>query len=303
MLKVIAPSFLKNPQLVNELRSLFPDAALYTGAEWDTEALRLFCADAEALIVGREKIDEAFLQNCPALRIVAKYGVGIDNIDQQALQKYKVQLGWTGGVNKRSVAELTIGFLLGAAHNTFFTGNRLKKDIWYKDGGVCVQERRLGIIGLGHIGTEVAELLQPFSMEIWANDILDKTTEATRLNIRLCEKEEIYRNCDFISLHVPYTPETYRMINDRVLEQMLPHAFVLNCARGELVDHEAMIRALEQERIGGYFADAFDPEPYTDSRLTGLDNFFGTPHIGGNSREAVLNMGRSAIEHIRRFYV
>ena len=303
MLKVIAPSFIKNKQLVSELLALFPEAVLYPGAENDTEALYAFCSDARALIVGREKIDGPFLQHCPSLRIVAKYGVGTDNIDMAALEAYGVQLGWTGGVNKRSVAELTIGFLLGAAHNTFISGNRLKKDIWYKNGGVCVEKRRLGIVGLGHIGTEVAQLIQPFGMEIWANDILDKTTEAARLNIRLCEKEEIYAHCDFISLHIPYTTVTRHMIDVQALIHMQAHTILINCARGELVNHEAVIRALEQEQIAGYYADAFDPEPYIDSRLTRLNNFFGTPHIGGNSQEAVLNMGRSAIEHIRRFYV
>lgn len=303
MLKVIAPSFIKNELLVAELLALFPQAVLYPGDGNDTEALYAFCSDARALIVGREKIDSTFLQHCPSLRMVAKYGVGTDNIDMAALETYGVQLGWTGGVNKRSVAELTISFLLGAAHNTFISGNRLRKGIWYKNGGVCVEKRRLGIIGLGHIGTEVAQLMQPFGMEIWANDILDKTAEAARLNIHLCEKEEIYTHCSFISLHVPCTPGTRHMIDAQALSRMQPHTILINCARGELVNHEAMIRALEQEQIAGYYADAFDPEPYTDSRLTRLDNFFGTPHIGGNSQEAVLNMGRSAIEHIRRFYV
>lgn len=303
MIKVIASSFLKNRQLCSELLTLFPDAVLYTGPEGDMETLQAFCTDAEALIVGREKIDSVFLDHCPHLRIVAKYGVGTDNIDAGALAARGIELGWTGGVNKRSVAELTIAFILGAAHNVFLSGSRLKQGHWYKNGGICVEKRRLGIIGLGHIGLEVATLLQPFGMEIWASDILDKSDEARTLNIHMCAKEDIYRHCRFISLHVPYTPDTRHMINPDTLHMMQPGTFLVNCARGELADQQAVIRALQSGRLAGYFADAFDPEPYTDPELCRIDQFFGTPHIGGNSLEAVLNMGRSAIEHIRRFYV
>lgn len=302
MIKVIASSFIKNETLVQELLSLFPAAILYHGPENHLPALHNFCQDAEVLLVGREIINDEFLAYCPNLKLVAKYGVGIDNIDQNALEKRGIKLGWTGGVNKRSVAELTIGFLLSAAHNTFLTGNKLKNGFWYKNGGICVENKTLGIIGFGNIGTEVAKLMKPFGMNIIAYDILDKTQEAQELGVRMCSLMEIQNEADFITLHIPYTPETKAMINEQFISNCKLGMILINCARGEIVNTEEIIAALGIGKLRGYYADAYEPEPYSDTRLISKENFYGTPHIGGNSVEAVLNMGRSAINHIKSYY-
>lgn len=302
MIKVIAASFIKNQILVNELQSLFPNCVLYSGLENSNTQLLDFCKDAEVLLVGREKIDAAFLNHCPNLKLIAKYGVGIDNIDQDALRARNIILGWTGGVNKRSVAELTIGFLLSAAHNTFLTGNRLKKGIWYKNGGVCIENKTLGIIGFGHIGTEVANLLQPFGMRILVHDIIHKQKEATALNAVECDLKTLQSESDFITLHVPYTKDTEAFINAEFLSFCKKEMILINCARGEIIHTEQIIEALENGNLAGYYTDAYEPEPYLDQRLISQETFFGSTHIGGNSIEATLNMGRSAIEHIKNYY-
>lgn len=302
MIKIIASSFLKNETLLSEIKSHFPDVVLYAGPDNHLPALHSFCADAEVLLVGREIINDEFLDFCPNIKLIAKYGVGIDNIDLDALQKRNILLGWTGGVNKRSVAELTIGFLLSAAHNTFITGNKLKNGTWYKNGGVCLENKTLGIIGFGNIGSEVAKLLQAFNMRIIAHDIVNKSAEAKALNVELCSLSHLQENADFISLHVPYTPQTKSFINAHFLENCKPNMILINCARGEIVHTQDIIDALQNQQLAGYYADAFDPEPYANPELISQDTFYGTPHIGGNSTEAALNMGRSAIQHIIQFY-
>ena len=302
-IKVIAASFLLNKTLVGELRLAFPQTEFYEGPSGDMEAIKRFSSDAEILLVGREKMDADFLTHCPRLKLLVKYGVGIDNIDTDLLEKKGIALGWTGGVNKRSVAEMTVGYLLLAAHNVFLCGNKLKNGEWHKNGGFCLENKKLGIIGFGHIGSEVARLLKGFGVQILANDILDKSREAEALHVCLATKEEIYEKCDFISLHLPYTKETKQFFGKEIIEKCKPGLILINCARGELVEQNHILKALNSGRMGGYYADAFDPEPYLESELIQHERFFGSPHIGGNSQEAVLNMGRSAIEHIRNYFM
>ena len=298
MIKVTAESFIRNPVLCAELSALFPDTVY-----WDRQTgLADFCADAEALVVGREKIDRTMLDACPHLKIVAKYGVGLDNIDRAACAEKNIRIGWTGGVNAGSVAELALAFMLGAAHNVFATGTALRQGTWNKNGGVLLSGKTVGVIGVGHVGKELVRLLRPFGCRILVNDIVPQAGYYAGNGLEECTKDDIYRQADFVTLHVPLTPETYHMVDARALDLFAPHAFLVNTCRGETVDTAALKRALLENRIGGVLADVFGTEPCTDMELLGHPRFFGTPHIGGNAREAVLAMGRSAIEHILYFY-
>lgn len=298
MIKVTAESFAKNPVLRTELTDLFPGAVF-----WDRQTdLHTFCADAEALIVGREKIDEALLEACPRLKIISKYGVGLDNVDEEACRSHNVHVGWTPGVNKTSVAELTLAFMLGAAHNIFFTGTALKEGHWIKNGGTLLSGKTVGIIGVGHVGKEVVRLLQPFGCRIWVNDIVDQKEYYVSNNLTEKPKEEIYRGADFVTLHVPLKSDTFHLIDEHALSLFQPHAILLNTCRGETVDQEALKKALKTGTIGGALLDVFETEPCTDLEFLRQPRLFATPHIGGNALEAVLAMGRSAIAHISYFY-
>lgn len=298
MLKVTAESFIRNTTLCAELATFFPEAVL-----WDkSTSLEEFCADAEALIVGREKITEQFLEACPALKIISKYGVGLDNIDLDACKKRAIKIGWTPGVNKTSVAELTLAFMLGSAHNVFYTGTELKKGNWNKSGGLNFSGKTVGIIGVGNVGKELVRMLQPFGCHIMINDIVAQPAYYTENNLQISSKGEIYTQADFISLHVPLTKETQHMIGRHELSTMKKNAVLINTSRGEVVNQKDLKNALSQHIIGGACVDVFAIEPCTDEELLTLPNFFSTPHIGGNSIESVLAMGRSAISHISEYY-
>lgn len=298
MIKVTAESFIKNPELCAELSALFPQAVY-----WDrTTDLHSFCADAETVLVGRETVDEVFLEACPHVKLVAKYGVGLDNVDLEACEARGVCIGWTAGVNKTSVAELTLAFMLGAAHNAFAVGTALKNGQWIKNGGTLLSGKTVGIIGVGHVGKELVRLLQPFGCRILVNDIVDQKEYYLSNNLLESSKEQLYAQADFVTLHVPLTSATFHLIGGEAFSLFQPHAYLINTCRGAVVDPEALKKALEQGKIAGALLDVFEPEPCTDLELLAHPRLFATPHIGGNAREAVLAMGRSAIAHISYFY-
>lgn len=298
-IKVTAESFIKNPVLKAELNARFPDVLF-----WDRNTgLTEFCLDAEVLLVGREKIDATFLSQCPQLKHIAKYGVGLDNIDLLACHERGISIGFTPGVNKTSVAEITLGFMLGAAHNVFYTGTALKNGEWIKNGGMQLSGKTIGIIGVGNVGKELIRMLHVFQCKIMVNDIINQDEFYLSNNLIESSKTEIYFNADLISVHVPLTAETHKFISHEAFTAMKSEAVLINTCRGEVVDHEALKTALHQNKIGAYISDVFDPEPYSDEELLKHPRFFGTPHIAGNSTEAVLSMGRSAIHHIMEYVI
>ena len=157
---VTSPSFSLNKALQKEIYKYFPDAMLnMNGKRFNKKELIEYIKDAEALIVGLEPIDDEILQECKKLRIVSKYGVGLDNIDLDACRKRNVAIGWSGGVHRLSVAEMSLGYMLMLCRNLFVTSNQLKNGIWNKSGGFQLSEKRVGIIGVGYIGKELIRLL------------------------------------------------------------------------------------------------------------------------------------------------
>lgn len=298
MIKVTAESFIKNSGLCAELSALFPQTVYWNR----TTDLHTFCADAEVVLVGRETVDEAFLQACAHVKLVAKYGVGLDNVDLEACKARGVQIGWTAGVNKTSVAELTLAFMLGAAHNAFVTGTALKNGQWIKSGGTLLSGKTVGIIGVGHVGKELVRLLQPFGCRILVNDIVDQHEYYASNHLFESSKEQIYRRADFVTLHVPLTSATFHLVGEEAFSALQPHAYLINTCRGAVVNQDALKNALKHDKIAGALLDVFEPEPCTDLELLAHPRLFATPHIGGNAHEAVLAMGRSAIAHILYFY-
>lgn len=303
VVKVASVSFSKDPILRVELAARFPAAVFNdAGVRFKTPDLKTYLADADAAVIGLEKIDDEVLTACPRLRMIAKYGVGLDGIDLDACRTRGVAVGWTPGVNRRSVAELAVCFLIGLFRNVFQTSSWLRGGTWNKDGGRQLTGATIGIIGLGHVGRDIVGLLKPFGCRILANDVVDVSAFAREHGIEVVEKDVLFRDADAVSLHVPLTPLTRALINADVLSRFKPGAFLLNTSRGEVVDQESVKQALLSGRLGGAALDVFEVEPPTDVELLGLPEFVGTPHIGGNAREAILAMGRSAIAHLDRFF-
>lgn len=303
LVKVTSPSFSKNPVLAAEMAALPVRPVLNTsGKRYKAKALIDYLADADAAIVGLEKITNDVLDHCSRLKIIAKYGVGLDNLDRVACRERGIAVGWTPGVNKRSVAEMVVGQMIGLSRNLFTHSRLLVGGDWQKNGGRQFSDMTIGIVGLGNIGQELARLLQPFGCKLLGNDILDRTAFARKHQIRLVAKEELFYRSDIITLHVPLTAATAHLINAHTLRLMQPEAFLVNTSRGGVVDQEALKITLRNNHLAGAAIDVYEEEPPSDRELLGLSNLICTPHIAGNSAEAVTAMGRSALRHIERFY-
>lgn len=306
MLKIVvtANAFSKNTTLVKELNKSFPEACIVfnTTGRYTREELIDVLKEADAVIVGLDKIDEDVLKKCEKLKIIAKYGVGLDNINIDDCKKYNIHVGWTGGVNKTSVAEVTLGFMLMLCRNLYITSNQLKCGVWNKSGGFQLSNKIIGVIGIGHIGKELIKLLQPFNCKILVNDICDYNEYCSKNNLIKSSKEEIYKYSDVITLHTPYTNQTRDLITLKEMKMMKNSSFLINTARGGIVNENDLKIALKENIISGCAIDTYIIEPPKDEELLSLPNLINTPHIGGNAKEAVEAMGMSAILHIKNFF-
>lgn len=303
LIKVASPSFSANKHLREELLKSFPRSVFNrSGARMDKKDLAAFLGNAQGAIIGLESVDAEVLRACPRLKAVAKYGVGLDNIDQKACAGLGVGVYAPAGVNKLSVAELTLGLMLALCRNFFRTAVELKHGSWHKDGGCELSGKSVGIIGAGHVGKEVIRLLKPFGCRILVNDIVDQAAYYRRNRCRPASKAEIFKRSDVVTLHTPLTPLTRGMMGRRALGLMKETAFLINTARGPLVAQSELKRALKNGIIAGAAIDVYDEEPPRDKGLLALPNLIATPHIGGNSREAVLGMGRWAIRRLERVF-
>lgn len=300
---VTSPSFSRHPLLRDELLARFPGARLRDDeARLDGEYLRTYLAGCDGAVIGLEAVDAALLEALPNLRIVAKYGVGLDNIDQAACAGRGVAVGWTPGVNAQSVAELALCLMLGLMRNVFFTGTQLRAGQWIKRGGRQLSEKTVGVIGVGHAGQALIRLLAPFGCRVLANDIADRDAFCAATGAVVASKERIFAEADIVTLHVPLTADTRHLINIETLSRLRPGAFVINTARGQVVDEAALKSALDSGHLGGAALDVFAEEPPRDRALIEHPRLVATPHIGGNADEAMLAMGRSAIGHLERFF-
>ena len=304
-MKIVAtsPSFSKNEVLQKEIYKYFPNAKLnLEGKRFNKEELIAFIKDAEALIVGLEPIDEEVLKACPNLKIVSKYGVGLNNIDKVACAKRGIKIGWTGGVNRLSVAEMALGFMLMFSRKLFETTNQLKNGTWNKNGGFQLSGKIVGIIGVGYIGKELVRLLKPFGCKILVNDIINQDAYYEEHKLEEVSKEELYKRADIITIHTPQDESTYNFITLTEMKMMKATAYLLNTARGGLINEKDLKYALQNDIIAGAAIDAYVEEPPTDREFLELPNLICTPHIGGNAQEAVEAMGMSAIKHLVEFY-
>lgn len=296
---VTSPSFSKHPDLISKMSLEFPDAKLNSeGLIFSKDELIDYLKGYEAAIVGLDEIDEEVLTQLPELKIIAKYGVGLNNIDIEACKKYKVKIGWTGGVNRTSVAEMVLGNSLSLLRNLYQTSNLLTTGVWQKNGGEQLTGKTVGIIGVGFIGKELVRLLKPFKCKILVNDIVKQDEYYKENNLIKVSKEEIFKNSDVITIHTPLTKETKYLINEKAFSLMKPNAIVINTARGGIVDEKDLYNALKDGVIKAAAIDVYEQEPPTNLELLNLPNLICTPHIGGNAKEAVLAMGMSAIGHL-----
>jgi phosphoglycerate dehydrogenase-like enzyme len=293
---VTSRSFSRHPVLRRELLDRFPlttfndEGCTLTGNE-----LVAFLSGHDCAITALERLDAATLSALPGLRIISKYGVGLDMLDLEAMERRAIRLGWTKGVNCRSVAELAVGAMIALLHRIGPAQEEMRQGVWHQAVGRQLSGKTVGIIGCGHVGKDVVRLLEPFRCRILAYDVVcysdfyrEFSVDPTNLELLLCES-------DVVTLHVPLDNSTANLLSADRLARMKQGAVVINTARGGLVDEDALKTGLKSGRIGGAAFDVFAVEPPIDSELIALPSFMATPHIGGSTEEAILAMGRAAI--------
>ena len=298
-LAVASRSFSKHPQLRKKVLELYPDAKFNDkGTALHGNELITFLQGCSKAITALEKIDENVLSQLPDLKVIGKYGVGLDMLDLHAMNSHGVLLGWQGGVNKRSVSELVISFSISLLHRAIFANNEVKSGKWYQIKGSQLSNKKFGIIGCGHIGKDLVKLLQPFECDIFSYDILNFPDFYKKHGVIAVELDKLLKDCDVISLHVPLDESTKNILSAEKLNLMKESAVLINFARGGLIDEKALKERILSKKIAGVALDVFDIEPPIDEEFAFLENVVITPHIGGSSEEAILTMGLSAIESL-----
>jgi phosphoglycerate dehydrogenase-like enzyme len=294
---VASLSFAGNASLREELTAKYPQVTFTESPTvLDGDDLVALLRGHDRAIVGLERVDDRVLSQLPELRVISKYGVGLDGLDIAAIARRGIRLGWTGGVNRRSVAELTLAFAIALLHRVPECEVEMRKGRWHKRVGRQLTGKVVGIIGCGAVGQELVRLLAPFDCRILAHDIRDYAAFYAAHRVTPVDLDELLIAADIVTLHVPLDASTNEMIGAAQLAQMRTGACLINTARGGLVDEDALADALEGGRLAGAACDVFTIEPDANPRLAALPTFLGTPHIGGSTHEAQLAMGRAAID-------
>jgi D-3-phosphoglycerate dehydrogenase len=232
------------------------------------------------------------------LKVVGRAGAGLDNIDLKAAQEKGVAVVNTPGLNANAVAEMVVGFMIMLPRRLYEAASSLKAGRWEKSGlsGTEIRGKTIGLVGLGAVGRLVAAKAAALGLKVLAHDPYLDESQVKASGAEPASLDEIWERSDFISLHVPKTAETKGLISEAVLARLKPAAYLINCARGGLVDEAALHAALSGGRLAGAAFDVFDKEPPGQSPLLALPNFLGSPHLGASTLEAQLGVAREVAE-------
>lgn len=260
--------------------------------------------DADAAIVGSDKIGQIVFEKCTNLKIISKHGVGLNNIDIEGARARNIEVTITPGANHESVAELTWLLILAACRDIFNVFKYVKELNWkYPYLGDEVLEKTIGIIGYGRIGQAVARRAVGYNTKMLIYDpVLTEIEPIEGLDIKLASFEEVIKKSDIISLHAPATKETEKIINKDVIQMMKDGVVIVNTSRGELIDEEALYEALVSKKIKMAALDVFSKEPPIESPLLTLDNVIATPHLGTHTKESNMRMGLIAAQNVVENY-
>jgi D-3-phosphoglycerate dehydrogenase / 2-oxoglutarate reductase len=254
-------------------------------------------ASVNGWIAGLELIDRPLIAGAPHLRVIARYGVGTENVDIPAATEHGIVVTNTPGANCASVAELTIGFLFILARRIVEADRAVRGGLWPRIDGRGVRGARVGLVGMGAIGKEVAVRALALGCRVAAFDpCMDESFAATH-GVESVALGELLATSDFVSLHAPSTPETRQLVGGVFLKSMKPGSFLINTARGDLVDERALADAIRSGHIAGAALDTLCSEPPEQAAaLLRMDNVVVTPHMGAHSEDAVAGMSRMAME-------
>ena len=240
------------------------------------------------VVRSRTKLTKDILKNADNMQIIARAGVGVDNIDLDAATEKGIMVVNSPESTSVTVAEHTMGLILSMARKISIADKSVKDGKWEKKKfmGVELRNKTLGVIGMGRIGSQVVNRCKSFGMDTMAYDPYLPEEVAKQMGVELTDLNTVLKNSDFITIHVPLTPETKHSISTPQFELMKDSAFIVNCARGGIIDEDALYDALVNNKIGGAALDVYEEEPPKESKLFDLDNIVLTPHIAASTKEA-----------------
>lgn len=266
----------------------------YSAAE-----LRQILPGIQAALIGLDFYTEEVFQNAPDLKVVAKFGVGVDNIDLNAAARHGVKVVNAPGMNSNAVAELTVGYMLGLLRSFIPLHKKMTQGMWPRYIGGELLGKTVGLVGFGAIARSVAKKLSAFDARVIACDLYPDQEAADRLGVSLVSLDEIIEKSDIISLHIPPSRKTYHLFNRDTFARMKKGAYLINAARGSLVDLTALSEALQSGHLFGAALDAFETEPLPqDSPIFQCENVILAPHTGGETAEAYRRVSLSACADI-----
>lgn len=267
--------------------------------------LLLAITTADAILVrSATKVDAEAIAAAKNLKVIARAGVGLDNIDIPAASAAGVLVVNAPTSNIVSAAELAVGLLMASARNIVPANLALKNGKWARSkfGGIELQDKTVGIIGMGKIGLLVAKRLAGFDMKFVAYDPYVKQAPTGGPEIKMVDLDELLKVSDFITLHLPKTKETVGLIGAEALKKVKPTVHIINAARGGVLDEAALLHALKEGRVAGAGLDVYETEPCTDSPLFALDQVVATPHLGASTEEAQEKAGVAVAESVVAFF-
>jgi D-3-phosphoglycerate dehydrogenase len=266
------------------------------GRPLTSDELKELLRGCDGFIAGLDRVDRTALESADRLEVIARYGVGVDNVDLETAAKKGITVTNTPHANAVSVAELTIGLIVMLARSIPEAVTLVREGKWPRLHGKSLEGKVIGLVGFGSVGREVARRLQPWRSTLLAYDPFGDENLALSLDVRLLGLEELIRETDFVSLHAPLTAETRHMVNADFLSRMKRGAYLVNTARGELVDEEALLAALDSGQLEGAALDVYAQEPpAADSPLRRHPRVIATPHCGAHTDGAANGMGRESL--------
>jgi D-3-phosphoglycerate dehydrogenase len=284
------------------VEALGPDFEIVECDGADRAQLLPAIADVDAILVrSATQVDAEAIAAAKQLKVIARAGVGLDNVDIKAATQAGVMVVNAPTSNIVSAAELAVALLLASARNVVPASSALRNGEWKRSKytGVEVADKTVGIVGLGRIGVLVAQRLSAFGVQLVAYDPYVQPARAAQLGVRMVTLDDLLAESDFITVHLPKTPETVGLIGDAELHKVKPTVHIINAARGGIVDEEALYRALVDGRVAGAGLDVYAKEPCTDSPLFTLENVVGLPHLGASTDEAQEKAGIAVAKSVR----
>jgi len=299
-ISVIEPMFSKNLLLKEKILKHFKKVN-FNYKKLNENQLINKINDAEGIILGLQPLTKKVIDKSKNLKIVAKFGVGIDNIDLNECKKKKILVRRAVGANAISVAEVVISNSINLIRNINQNYNKLKKGLWEKSIGHELYKKKFGIIGLGKVGKEVAKRLVPFKCKIYCNDIKTYKKFCKDKNIKIVTLEKILKTCHIISFHTPLTKLTKNLLNAKNINLLMNNSIVINTSRGPVIDLKNIMKTVKKKNIQLYL-DVFPEEPFKDKKFLNRKNDIYTPHICGTSEESKMRIGLKNIKALKQFF-